>query len=155
MSIASSTHTLGPVQADGRRYVTERHTDHLGNVYLAEYLAAPGANYAAIRTARAAQIEAALPEGETDAMLDGSTVAPQHQTPAQLLGRLRERYRGASREQAARIASWLMDRLDAGQVTDAQLQSAFGLTAAQWSALKTRMRNIRTAFLAVQLAQGE
>ena len=54
MSITSSTHTEGPAQVDGRHYVTETHTDHLGETYALEYLAPVGADYVAIRSARAA-----------------------------------------------------------------------------------------------------
>lgn len=70
MSIASSTHVEAHAQADGRRYVTETHTDHLGEVYSFEYLAAVGADYVAIRTARAAALEAQLAEDEANALLN-------------------------------------------------------------------------------------
>jgi hypothetical protein len=36
--IVSSTYTEGPKQADGRRYVTEQHTDDAGKVYAFEWL---------------------------------------------------------------------------------------------------------------------
>lgn len=71
MPIVSSTHTVGHEQADGRRYVTEQHTDDLGAVHLIDYLAAVGADYVAIRTARAAQINEALAEAEAAALIDG------------------------------------------------------------------------------------
>lgn len=70
MSIVSSTHTEGPAQVDGRHYVTETHTDHLGGVIEFEYLAAVGADYVAIRTARAASLEAQLAEAEAEALLN-------------------------------------------------------------------------------------
>lgn len=70
MSIVASTHVVGPAQVDGRHYVTETHTDHLGEVYALEYLAPVGADYVAIRTARAASLEAQLAEAEADALLN-------------------------------------------------------------------------------------
>lgn len=70
MSIVSSTHVEGPPQVDGRHYVTETHTDHLGEVYTLEYLAPVGADYVAIRTARAVSLEAQLAEAEADALLN-------------------------------------------------------------------------------------
>lgn len=70
MSIVSSVHAEGPVQVDGRHYVTETHTDHLGEAYTLEYLAPVGADYVAIRTARAASLEAQLAEAEADALLN-------------------------------------------------------------------------------------
>jgi hypothetical protein len=70
MSIVSSTHVEGPAQVDGRHYVTETHTDHLGEAYTLEYLAPVGADYVAIRTARAVSLEAQLAEAEADALLN-------------------------------------------------------------------------------------
>lgn len=73
MPIVSSTHIVGHAQADGRRYVTERHTDDAGVVHLREYLAAEGADYVAVRDARAAQINADLAEAEAQALFgDGA-----------------------------------------------------------------------------------
>ncbi len=77
------------------------------------------------------------------------------QTAAQFAARLRERYRSASREEAARIATRILNRIDAGDLTDTQVRTAFGLTVTQYNALKTRMGNLRTAYQAVQSAAGE
>ena len=77
------------------------------------------------------------------------------QTATQFAARLRERYRSASREEAARIATWILNRIDAGDLTDAQVRAAFGLTVTQYNALKTRMGNLRTAYQAMQAAAGE
>lgn len=71
MSIVSSTHTLGHAQADGRRYVTERHTDSMGAVYVVEYLAAVGTDYVAVRDARAVVIADQLAEAEAIAAAGG------------------------------------------------------------------------------------
>lgn len=78
----------------------------------------------------------------------------RHQTPQQFAVRLRARFRAADRREAARIATWIMDRLDAGDITDAQMRAVFGLTLAQWSALKTRLSNMRTAYRAIEAARG-
>ena len=79
----------------------------------------------------------------------------KHQTAAQFAARLRERYRNASREECARIATWILNRIEAGDITDAQVRTAFGLTVTQYNNLKTRMTNLRTNWLAVQAAAGE
>lgn len=71
MPIVSSTHVVGQAQADGRRYVTEQHTDDLGAVLLVEYLAAQDADYTAIRTARAAAINDRLAEEEATELSGG------------------------------------------------------------------------------------
>lgn len=79
----------------------------------------------------------------------------KHQTAAQLAARFRERFRGASKEEAARMATWLLNRIDEGDFTDAQVRSAFGLTVTQYNNLKTRMGTLRANWQAVQTAQGE
>lgn len=70
MPIVSSTHAVGHAQVDGRRYVTEAHTDGDGGVHRLEYLANIGADYVAIRTTRAAQISDQLAEAEAQALAD-------------------------------------------------------------------------------------
>ena len=45
MSIVSSTYELGTQQEDGRKYVTETHTDHLSNTYTRQYLAEINEDY--------------------------------------------------------------------------------------------------------------
>lgn len=79
----------------------------------------------------------------------------QHQTAQEFVARFRERYLKATREDCARLATWLLNRIDAGDLTDAQVRAAFGLTAQQYSALKTRMGSLRAAWLAVRAAAGE
>lgn len=79
----------------------------------------------------------------------------KHQTGAQLAARFRERFRNASKEEAARLATWLLSRIEAGDYTDAQVRSAFGLTVTQYNSIKTRMSTLRANWLAVQSAQGE
>lgn len=79
----------------------------------------------------------------------------RYQTAAQFAARLRARYREATKEEAARIATRILDWIDAGDVTDAQVRNAFGLTTQQYTALKTRMTALRDAYRAVQAAAGE
>lgn len=78
-----------------------------------------------------------------------------HQTIAQLVTRFRERFRNASKDECARLATWLLNRIEAGDFTDAQVRSAFGLTVTQYNNLKTRMGTLRANWVAVQAAQGE
>lgn len=79
----------------------------------------------------------------------------RYQTATQFATRLRERYRNASREECARIATWILGKIEAGDVTDTQVRNAFGLTVAQYNTLKTKMTNLRANWLAVQAAAGE
>jgi len=69
MPIVSSSHVVGHAQADGRRYVTETHIDDLGAAIVVEYLAPVGADYVAIRTARAASINEELAAAEAAALI--------------------------------------------------------------------------------------
>lgn len=78
-----------------------------------------------------------------------------HQTPAQLAARLRVRYKAAVGDDCARIATWLLGHIEAGDFTDAQVRTAFGLTAGQWTTLKAKMTSLRTAWQATIAAVGE
>lgn len=79
-----------------------------------------------------------------------------HQTPTQFAARLRERWRNSSREECCRIAWWIIERLNAGDVTDTQLRNAFGLTVTQWNNLKTnKLIPMHDAWAAVLVAEGE
>lgn len=79
----------------------------------------------------------------------------RHQTAAQFAARLRERYRSAGKEEAARIATWVLNHIDNGDFTETQVRNAFGLNVTQWNTLKAKMTTLRTQWQAIQAAQGE
>ena len=79
----------------------------------------------------------------------------KHQTAEAFIARVRAAYREGNSEQIVKIARFLIARVQAGDVTDAQLRTAFGLNTTQWSALKTRMQSLITADNAVRSAVGE
>jgi hypothetical protein len=79
----------------------------------------------------------------------------KHQTAEQFVTRLRAAYRNASRERVVQIARFIIGKIQAGDITDAQCRSAFGLNVTQWNTLKTKMQNIITAANAVESAVGE
>ena len=79
----------------------------------------------------------------------------KHQTLAEFAARLRERYRNASREEAARIATFILNKIESGDVTETQIRNVFNLTVTQWATLKEKMTTLRTSWLAIQAAQGE
>jgi hypothetical protein len=58
MSITNSQIVEDRTQADGRRWVRERHTDHVGKQHEIAYLAESGTNANTAMTNRVAQIEA-------------------------------------------------------------------------------------------------
>lgn len=72
-TIISSTYSLGHLQANGTRYVTETHTWDSGlPPTVIEYGPVPDStDYQAIANARAAQIMASLAEQEAEALLNG------------------------------------------------------------------------------------
>ena len=156
MTIVSSSHVLGTVQRDGRRYVTEDHVDQLARHYLLEYLAAAAADYVAIRTARAAVLSQQLIDAEIQAALRvDANPTLEYATKTDFAPVMREAYRHAVREECAYLANWIINRVTDGWVTEAQVQSAFGLTAGQWTTLKAKMIALRNNYLAVQAAAGE
>lgn len=79
----------------------------------------------------------------------------KHQTAAQFVSRFREAYRNAERERCVQLAKFVISRIQAGDLTDAQVRNAFGLTVTQWNNLKTKMNNWITARNALQSAVGE
>ena len=154
--IVSSVFTLSP-QRDGRVWVNETHTDHLGNAHPFQWLAHANADHAGICNARASKIEAALAEAEFLEAIEFDGWKPlAHQTAAQFAARFRARYKDSSRVECAKLAKWILDRIDGGNFTDAQARNAFGLTATQWNTLKTnKLTPQRTAYNAVLAAIGE
>ena len=79
----------------------------------------------------------------------------KHQTAQEFIARFRAAYRSAERERLIRLATWLLTAIQAGDITDAQCRTAFGLNTTQWNALKTKMQNWLTAQQTVQSAVGE
>jgi hypothetical protein len=72
MPVASSSHTVGHAQKDGRRYVRESHVLNVGSPVVVEYLAPEGTDYVAVRTARVAAINEQLAEAEYGALTSGA-----------------------------------------------------------------------------------
>jgi hypothetical protein len=145
------------VQHDGRRRITERHTDHVGRVYRRTYLIDAVANIAARLTAFAVQLDAQLSEEEFQANLQAiltrqyTLLRAQYATFAQHRARLRLYYRDeATRLDVALIALYFLT------LTDAQLQTIFGVSAgAQTTALKARLQVRADIIPALDAATGE
>lgn len=145
-------------QRDGSRYVGELHTDNTGRTFRFEYLASQAmmANRDAVMAARATRLNSELPETETTLVLEiDQAPTLNHQTGSEFLQRLRQRYRDAEREQAARIARWIINRLDAGHVTVTQLRNAFNLTLSEWNTLEAKLRTLKASLDSVESAKGE
>lgn len=143
-------------QADGSRYVQEFHTDAAGKVHRYEYRWRAGIDRDAIMAARAIELAENLAQAEVVQAI-GVDDAPAviQQTAGQFLARLRERFRNAKREECARIARWIIRRLNAGHVTQAQLRAAFNLTVGQWNTLEAKLITLAGAADAIDSAEGE
>ena len=154
--------TVGHAQTDGRKFVLEVHTDAQGEFARIEYLADPLADFNAIASAREPVLIASLADQEFERMLEADLdpdldpLPPlRFQTMAELVARIREAFRSRNREQLCRIARWILNRIADGRLTDVQIRNAFGLTAPQYNALKSRMTALRDALNAVEGATGE
>ena len=79
----------------------------------------------------------------------------KHQTAEQFVARVRAAYRDGQRERLVAIARFIISRIQAGDITDAQCRNAFGLNTTQWNALKTKMQTLLTAANTVEGAVGE
>jgi hypothetical protein len=138
MTIASSETVQVSVQADGRRYVLEHHTDHLGVVHPRTWLAGAADNLAAALAAYATNLAEALRQREIDAniasvLLNGSTAVTtfQHSTIAENRTALRAAYLTATRTDAIMIGDFLSSQ------TNAVLQALFSMTTTQVNTLRT------------------
>lgn len=79
----------------------------------------------------------------------------KHQTVEAFIARVRQAYRDGNSEQLVKIARFLIARVQAGDVTDAQLRTAFSLNTTQWNTLKTKMQALINADNTVKSAVGE
>jgi len=79
----------------------------------------------------------------------------KHQSAEAFVSRLRQAYRDGTPENVVKIAAFVLARVQAGDITDAQCRAAFGMNAGQWIALKTKMQGFVNAHNTVKNAVGE
>ena len=79
----------------------------------------------------------------------------KHQTVEAFAARVRAAYRDGASETLVKVARFLIARIQAGDLTEAQIRSAFGLNTTQWNALKTKMQSLINADNTVKSAVGE
>jgi hypothetical protein len=157
MSITNSTYTLGNTQISGQTICVELHTDSDGKVHRIEYLASIGTNYTAVMVARAAMLEGRIKYAELHhAIFTGEWNYVLTQTTAnELAAFVRALYRESDKDTLARVAKRILEWITNGRFTDAQIRTAFGLSAAQWTTLKSKMQILADARAAVEAATGE
>lgn len=130
MPIVSSIIVEDRAQADGRRHVRERHTDHVGGTHDAVYLAESGADAEAVMAARVANIEAQLKTNEINANLakalngETDTFTFQHSTGNENLIALRALFKDSTRWELVTLAHVLHHQ----NLTNNQLDTLFGTT---------------------------
>jgi hypothetical protein len=76
-------------------------------------------------------------------------------TLAQLGNLFRERYRKAHGIEAFRLAKWLVDHINDGTFTQAQVRNFFDLTQQQWDALKTKWEDWKAKYEEMLSVKGE
>jgi hypothetical protein len=79
----------------------------------------------------------------------------KHQTEEQFLAKFREKFKNAVADEAAELATWMMDKIDDGSFADLKIRNVFGVTGAQWTALKKRLKDLQTSKKAIKSAKGE
>lgn len=79
----------------------------------------------------------------------------KHQTVGDFIARLREAYRDSQGERTVQLARFIVARVDAGDLTDAELREAFGKTVSQWNTMKTKLRGLQNARNQILSAIGE
>lgn len=156
MAVTVAAAYSGPTQSDGRRYARETYSEGGSVVQVLDYLAAAGLDIAAIATARLTSVSNALADKESsDATQVDRAPVLRFQTGSQFLDRLRALYRVSSNLECARLARWIANRVDAGDVTVTQIRTAFGMTLVEWTAFKTKLDNLRDRLNTVEAAAGE
>lgn len=137
MPIVSSLIVHEQIQRDGRRWILEEHTDHLGRKLQFHYLAAAGVVSATELAEHAIRLGNEAKRNEISANISQVTSSGSeavtttvHSTAAENFAALRAAYQGASRFEAIMIADFL------SSLSDARLQTAFGMTAGQVTTLR-------------------
>lgn len=157
MAIVSSSVTQEGAQRDGRKWTHEAHTDGQGLVYRFPYLAEAGLDVEAVKAARAAALSAQLDAEEAQAnvaaiMRDGSLaqVTTANTTLAAIRTALRAAYAAATRTDAIMIGDFL------STLTNAQLQTLFGMTSGQVTTLRSnKLTPAASAAATIRAATGQ
>ena len=79
---------------------------------------------------------------------------PKHQTKVQYLRRLRERYRDAVKMDACRLAHRILKHLADGDVSLAQMQTAWNMTAQEWAAKTLQLQARADKWLTFKAAEN-
>jgi hypothetical protein len=154
MPIVTSTVIEDAPQIDGRRWITERHLDHVGAAHLRTYMALASASIdpsATVATLNQSLIDAEIQRNLADIYANGAnaTVVVVHAALADIRQALREAYRAATRDQALALGAFL------NTLTNPQLGTLFGLSGAALTALRNRLQIKAAQWAEYVAAAGE
>lgn len=157
MAIVSSVIIENSPQNDGRFWSGERHTDQLGLIYEFRSLLDGSANATTVMNNRVVSINADLITREIAAnlasvLLDGSLaiIHLNYSTAATNFAALRSLYQFMTRQDAIFAGDFL------SSLTSAQLQTAFNLTLAQVTTLRTnKLTPAATAAATIRASMGQ
>lgn len=79
----------------------------------------------------------------------------KHQTVEAFVARVRAAYRDGNTDVLLKVARFLVARIQAGDITTAQVRTAFGLNSTQWTTLRNKMQALIDADNTVKSAVGE
>lgn len=148
--------SIGHLQRDGRRYVTETHFDAIGEYANIRYLLPVGADPDVIATQRGPDLIRQFSEVEAVEKVDSNArPSPRFQTIDEFLAKVRERYGSSKGIETCQIARWIVNRLNDGSVTVVQMRTAFSVSPSQWNSINGRMDTFANALTSVENAVGE
>ncbi len=145
------------IQANGSVNVHERHTDHIGKTYDIVYNAPAGTDLNILLGIRAARLNESLKQSDLrravfEAPWDYTLV---YATNADLAPYVRDLYRESIKDQTALVALRIIEWINNGRFTVAQLKTVFSLSTAEFDTLKAKMENIISSYQVVEGAVGE
>lgn len=79
----------------------------------------------------------------------------KHQTPSDFVARFRAAWRDGAQERLVLLSRFMIARIQAGDITDAQCRTAFGMNATQWNAIKSKMSTLISADNTILTAIGD
>lgn len=77
----------------------------------------------------------------------------KHQSKVQFLKRWRDKYRDAKGAEACRVAHRILKYLEDGDVTAAEIQNAWNITAGEWAIRATHLQAKANKWLAIKSAE--
>jgi hypothetical protein len=157
MSIVSSVIAATDTQKDGRKWVSELHTDQVGVQYVRNYLAgalddlnAALAAYAIILASNINLAEIAANVAAVTANGSLATISLVYSTAAENRAAGRLAYQNATRTDAIMIGDFL------SSLTDGQLQTIFSMTAGQVTTLRSnKLTPAATLAASIRAAVGQ